>query len=363
MNKEKLYPFEPDYSVVPGETLREVIDSLGTSQRDLALRMGLTVQSVSRILKGDQPITHETANRLELVTGVPARFWNNLEALYREQLTKIEERQRLKKDVEWLKTIPLKELIERGQIERQDDQVSHVREVLRFYGVSSVEAWYEVWMTPDVAARRSTCFESLPGPTSAWLRIGELSARNIDCRPYDRAAFTEAQTAIRSLTRKAPEEFVPQMKELCARSGVALVLVPEMKKVPWNGATKWLTPFKAMILLNLRGKAEDRFWFSFFHEAGHVVHSHKTGLYIAGDQACADDPNRDAEIAADRFAEEFLIPRKYNERIRGIRSKVEVVAVADALDVSPAIVVGRYHYLTNNWNFYNDLVRTFRWNT
>jgi len=45
-----------------------------------------------------------------------------------------------------------------------------------------------------------------------------------------------------------------------------------MKKVPWHGVTKWLLPSKAMILLNLRGKMEDQFWFSFFHKAGHVLH-------------------------------------------------------------------------------------------
>ena len=53
-----------------------------------------------------------------------------------------------------------------------------------------------------------------------------------------------------------------------------------MKKVPWNGATKWLTPTKPMILLCLRGKGEDKFWFSFFHEAGHVLHDSKKDLLI-----------------------------------------------------------------------------------
>jgi HTH-type transcriptional regulator / antitoxin HigA len=71
--------------VLPGETLKEVMASLSMKQKELALRTGLTVQSVNRILKGDQPITYETANKLELATDVPAHFWNNLEIQYREQ--------------------------------------------------------------------------------------------------------------------------------------------------------------------------------------------------------------------------------------------------------------------------------------
>jgi addiction module HigA family antidote len=83
------YKFEPDYAVLPGETLKEVMDSLSISQKDLALQTGLAVKSINRILNGDQPITYETANKLELATNVPAHFWNNLDTNYRVQLAKI----------------------------------------------------------------------------------------------------------------------------------------------------------------------------------------------------------------------------------------------------------------------------------
>ena len=89
MKAKKMYSFEPDYAVAPGETLLEVMSSLEMTQKDLARRLDLTEQTLIRIFKGEQPISYATANRLELVTRVPARFWNNLEALYREQLAKL----------------------------------------------------------------------------------------------------------------------------------------------------------------------------------------------------------------------------------------------------------------------------------
>jgi addiction module HigA family antidote len=80
------YPYEPDYAVPPGLTLRETIDALGIDQSELAARADLSAEHVSQIIKGIAPITHDAAIRLERVTGVPARMWNNLEANYREQL-------------------------------------------------------------------------------------------------------------------------------------------------------------------------------------------------------------------------------------------------------------------------------------
>ena len=355
MRAKRKYEFEPDYAVPPGATLHEVMESLQMSQKELAQRTGLTEQTLTRIFKGDQPISYETANRLELVTGVPARMWNNLEAQYREQLAKQEERQRLEADKAWLKTIPIKELIERGHVEPDDDKVNLVRKVLAFFGVCSVQAWQEIWTAPAVAARRSGCFESRQGDAAAWIRQGELQAQQIECAPFDKTRFSAALEEIRTLTREESVVFEPRMKQLCANAGVAVALVREMKKAPWNGATKWLTPNKAMILLSLRGKGEDKFWFSFFHEAGHVLKDKKKRLFIN------DESNGDIEKKADAFAAETLIPAKHDARISSCRSKQEIILLADELRISPGIVAGRYQFLTGQWQMFKDLIRKLEW--
>jgi HTH-type transcriptional regulator/antitoxin HigA len=356
MKHNKKYGFAPDYAVPPGKTLQEVMVSLGMSQREMAMRTGLTVQTLIRIFKGDQPISYETANRLELVTGVPARFWNNLELQYQEQLTRLEESRRLQSDLDWLETIPLKELTERKYLKPGQEKTELIREALAFYGVGSVSAWHELWDEPAIAARRSQCFESQPGPASAWIRQGELQARETECKPFDRGRLQQALQTIRKLTREEPGIFEPETKKLCAEAGVALSLVREMKKAPWNGATKWLSSQKVMILICLRGKSEDKFWFSFFHEAGHVLHDRTKDLLI--NDGSNDDPR---EERANRFAAEFLIPSRYNEEIRACRSRNEIVRLADQLGISPGIVAGRYQYLTKKWHIYKGLIRTFQW--
>ncbi len=355
MKALKTYPFEPDYAVSPGETLREVMESLGMTQAELATRTGLTVQTLNRIFNGIQPITYETANKLELVTGVSARMWNNLEAQYREQLTTLEERENLKADCAWLKTIPTKELIERGLLTDEPDAVALLRSALAFYQVSSVEAWHAIWGEPKVAARRSPCFETRIGPASAWIRQGELKAQAIQCQPYDRERFQEVLPIIRGLTRETPKVFEPEMKRLCASAGVAVALVREMKKVPWNGATKWLGAHKAMILLCLRGKGEDRFWFSFFHEASHILNDNKK-LFI--NDGTEDDF---CERRANLFAANTLIPSQYNDRICACTTDREIVDLANELGIAPGIVAGRHQHLTQKWSHFKNLIRQLQW--
>jgi plasmid maintenance system antidote protein VapI len=334
------------------------MEALSMTQQEMAERTGLTVQTLNRIFKGEQPITYETANKLEYVTGYPASFWNKLEAQYREQLVKVEEARKMKSNLEWLKTVPVAELKERGALQDTNDKVVLFREALGFYGVSSVESYWNLWREPKAVARRSVAFDSAPGPTSAWLRLGQIEARSIDCAPYDKKQFAINVKAIRELTTSSPKEFVPEMRRLCAKAGVALALVPQFKKAPWSGAAEWLSPRKAMILLCLRGKSEGKFWFSFFHEASHILHGKKEAFLDAEKSDYADDP---AEKKADDFAAETLIPLCHNTRIAAIQSEFEVLGIAKELRLSPGVVVGRYQHLTQKWHLYNDFKSSFNW--
>lgn len=117
-----------------------------------------------------------------------------------------------------------------------------------------------------------------------------------------------------------------------------------------------MTAHKAMILLRLRGKGEDKFWFSFFHEAGHVLNDSKKNLLI--NDGTQKDPR---EKKANDFASEYLIPSKYNDPIRRIHSHSEVIHLADQLEIAPGIVAGRYQHLTKNWSYFKGLIRTLTW--
>lgn len=353
------YPFEPDYAVPPGATLQETIDTLGMDQKELAIRTGLTPKTINLIVKGHAPITSDTAVLLERVTGLPARMWNNLESNYREQLAKIDDRQRLEADLDWLKTIPTRELIKRRLIEEQPDKPSLLQAVLRYFGVSNSEAWNNLWLRPATAFRKSRCFETKPGPTATWLRLGELEAQKISTKPYNRNAFKAALEEIRKLTVEPPKVFQPRMIKLCADVGVALVFVPEIKGCTASGVARWLTPTKALIQLSLRHKTDDHMWFTFFHEAGHVLNDPKKEVFI--DNGEQDDKR---EEQANRFAANYLIPRSRAAELPDLQTGKAVITFADSVGIAPGIVVGRLQREGFvEYSYFNDLKKRFSWKT
>ena len=335
--RRQRYSFEPDYAVAPGETLSETLGSLGMSQRDLAVRTGLSTKTINEIVKGKAPITPDTSVLLERVTGVPSRMWNNLEANFREQLAKIADRQRLEEDLDWLKSIPTNELIKLGAVEKQRDKVSLLHATLSFFAVASSASWRELWMKPEASFRKSATFEAQPGAVATWLRLGELKAQEVETAPYDRVEFKEALDEIRELTTKGPEVFEPEMKKLAASAGVAVVFVREIKKCPTSGVARWLKAEKALIQLSLRHKSDDHFWFSFFHEAGHILNDSKKEVYIDD----GDDDEEEREEKANRFAANFLIPPSDASQLPCLKSKAAVERFADLIGIAPGIVVGR----------------------
>jgi addiction module HigA family antidote len=354
---KKLYPYEPDYAVPPGYTLEDTIEFQGLTQAELAERTGLSAKTVNRIIQGIDPITQETALKLEQVTGISARTWNLLEADYREQLERLAFRKRLAPYVGWLKELPVKELVARGVLPDVLDKLVLLEYAVKFFGVNSPDEWRKVWTSPAAAYRKSPAFQAHPGAMASWLRLGELEARKVQCKPFDRERLKQALARIRTLTVEPPPTFIPRMVEECREAGVAVVLTRELKGAPVSGAARWLTSQKALIQLSLRGKCNDRFWFTFFHEAGHLLQHGKKEVFIDDEQSDAEP-----EKAADRFASQTLIPRDREARLRTLRRREEIVAFAAEVGVAPGIVLGRLQREgLLPYNRFNDLKVPLAW--
>ncbi|MBW4486504.1 MAG: helix-turn-helix domain-containing protein [Trichocoleus desertorum ATA4-8-CV12] len=361
MSKAVQNRYTPDYVSPPGETLLEILEEQGMTQAELSERTGRPRKTINEIIKGKAALTPETAIQLERVLGIPAQFWNKREQQYREALAKKEEQERLKSKVEWLRQIPLQEMITRGWIDSNKDNIAQLEIVLTFFGVASPEQWQEFWSTRTVEFRKSAAFESDPGALSAWLRKGELEAQKINCASYQADQFRQALHQIRNLTIEPPELFQPIMVQLCSEAGVALVFVPQLPKTRASGATRWLTPDKALIQLSLRYKSDDHLWFSFFHEAGHILLHGKKEIFLELNNKAG---KLDKEEEANRFAADFLVPPAELKRFveLGQRSKLAIQKFASEIGITPGIVVGRLqHEGILPQNYCNDLKKWFEW--
>lgn len=354
--------YTPDFVSPPGETLAEKLEEFGMTQAELAARTGRPKKTINEIIKGKAPITPETALQFERVLGIPARFWNNREQQYRQYLTRLRERERLAGYAEWTRQFSVKAMAERGVIAGYDDPVDLVASLLNFFGLASPEQWNAVWDRFEVAFRKTSAYESGQGDLAAWLRMGELQAQDIECIPYSPERFRKALNRIRPLTATLPEVFQPEVVRLCAEAGVAVTFVPQLPKSRVSGATHWLTPEKALIELSLRYKTNDQLWFTFFHEAGHILLHGKRGVFLENDGQ-ADE--RDDE--ADAFAANILIPNDayaafLDSAPAGCISKESIREFADRLGIAPGIVVGRLQHDKHlPYTHCNDLKQRLGW--
>ncbi len=336
------HSFGPTYAVPPGETIGDLLEEHGMTQTELAKRLGVTLKHVNQVVNGGASISAELALGLEKVFRVPASFWLNRESLYQADLARQSETKELESHIAWAKGFPVSELKKRGWLPADATGVELVQALLGFLGVASPRLWQD----PAVVYRKSQRYKSDPFALAAWLRVGELKAGGIDCRPYNGDRFMAALQEARHLTLLNPKEWQPQLTGLLADGGVAFVIADTFQGARAHGATRWLAPNKALIQLSLRYHWEDIFWFSFFHEAAHVALHRKKGIFVDG--LALADPSGDGEAKrledeANRFAARLLIPDKYESRLRQLQVP-DIPAFADELGIAPAIVVGRLQY-------------------
>lgn len=351
--------FMPDWISPPGETIEDILEERGWSKAELAERTGFTPKHVNELIKGRAPISPDAAERLSLVLGSTAEFWLMREAQYQAALSRRRIDGEAEVDADWLEELPVSWMRKHAWIKAYSHRGAQVLELFRFFEVWSVSAWRSKYEQPLAAFRASSKFEKKVGAIAAWLKKAESEATLRECEPFDKDGFKAALRDLRALTCEPdPSVFVPRMIESCAAHGVAVVFVPAPPGCPASGATRWLTPDKAMLVLSLRHRTNDHLWFTFFHEAAHILLHGKKLLFIEN----INGLDEDHEDEANRFARDLLIPREHASRLPMLKSQAQVVAFAKEVGIAPGIVVGRLHKDgLLRWDRMNELKVKYEW--
>lgn len=331
--------YQPTELIPPGDTLVEWLDREEMSQVEFAKRTQLTPKHITQVVKGKVGISPEVALAFERVTSIPARFWTQLDANYQAAKHRQIEESLLRERLDLVDQFPLRELERRGCLEKTASKVDKLRSLLRFFGVANPDALEEVWLQPAMY-RRSRAFQSDAGALATWLRLAELDAARIKTARYDPEAVRAALDRMRALSRLPGVEWLDPLKDLCASLGIALVIVRELPKCRINGATRWISPDKAMIALSLRHRRNDIFWFTLFHELCHLLRHSKKKTFVDGTGTI----DIELEGEADSFAARVLIPPHAAVRLREITKLSQVEEFAKEVGVAEGIVVGRMQH-------------------
>jgi len=324
--------------------------SYGWTQRDLARRTGLTPKTISEICNGKAPITPTTALTFEKAFQRPAHLWLNLQRQFDQVEARRREQAKASGWDEWVRHFPLKEMrqlrfsLPEG---RSDADV-----LLGFFGVTSPESWSSVWRASAPQYRQTRTMKAREEAIAAWVRETELIARGLELAEFDASRLRAAINPLREFTTQRIEDALDPLQELCAKLGVAFVLVPALRNTGISGCARWLTESKALIGLTIRYKTDDQFWFTFFHEVGHLL-LHRSKRPFVVDNAEDDlsdrviDPEmQQIEAEANRFSADTLIPPALlGAFVRGGEFTNETIhEFSEKVGVGPGIVVGRLQH-------------------
>ena len=316
----------------PGATIREQLKDRGMSQKEFAARMDLSEKHISKLINGEVQLTPEVAVRLETVLGVPAKFWNNLEAIYREKLLKIEAENFMDEDEALAQQFPYSEMAKYGWIQGTRDPKEKVVYLRQYFGVVRLALLGNEQIT-KIACRRLAITEKADLALMAWAQEARILAREIQTAPIDIKGLIAVIPQIRKMTVMEPEEFCPKVKKILADCGIALVFLPHLKGSFLQGAS-FLDGNKIVVGLTARGKDADKFWFSLFHELAHIVLGHigKINGTTDQDEKDADNWSGNTLINSTDFAV-FKNGRDYSEK--------SVLVFAREQEIAPGIVVER----------------------
>ena len=342
----------------PGETIRDVLHERSIGTTEFAGMIDVTAAALEALLHGSEPISIDVARRLSKAVGGTPQFWVTRDCQYRDDLERVEINR-------WMDELPTDEMAGLGWIQPSSDWAGRASACLQFFGVKDVASWKETYgKLQTTRFRASASATASPGAVLSWLRQGEKQAVAQEVALWDPEAFRKFLPEVRRLSRRRdPRIFLPQLTNLCAANGVALVVLRAPRDCPVSGVARFITPDKASIVLSVRYRSNDHLWFTFFHEAGHLLLHSPAEIYVDELSIGGEASLNREEKEANEFASEFLLPKDLYKDLpnRRLFSR-DVISLARKASIAPGVVVGQLqHAGILGYQNLNGLKRRYKW--
>lgn len=353
--------FEPNWTNPPGATVLDLLQERQVPIKELALRAHRNIQNVSRLIYGVEPLTADWAECLSDLLGASPGFWLRREEMYRADLRRLCESTEVPPE-KWMSEVPLKDLVRFGWIEQGVTAKETALNACAFFGVTTSSSFEQKYkrLYRASAYRASSAYATRPTAVAAWLRQGEIEASTVECAPWSHNKLAHSLDLIRSLTLESdPSVFLPELRSILSSCGVAMVVARTPEGCRASGATRFLNSEQALMQLSFRYLADDQFWFTVFHEIGHLLLHANTELFLEG----LEDGNNIAEREADEFALQTLFSEVGVQALDTVELSLRgIKRLARKAGVSDGIVVGQ---LQNRkripYRHFNNLKARYAW--
>ncbi len=337
--------YYPEEVLHPAITLNEKLGEMGMSRKEFALRTGKPEKTIAALMKGESSITTEMAILFENVTKIPAHFWINKQSRFNEYKARLKRKLAVEEAEEWTKGFPYAEMAKLQWVPATRKIREKTINLFAYFGISSHEAWKKLYIESElkIAAYTSLKHTHDPKAISAWLRKGELQLEEFNPPDYNKKKLKDNLPKIKKIMASYPKSFFGDLSLLCHEAGLMVFYTPKLNKAPISGSTRWIrnTP---VIQLTARYKQNDRFWFTFFHEIGHILLHGKKYISLEGIDFSDADPQKEQE--ANEFAEEWTFSMKEEKELLSEETLTESVIFyyAKKFQTHPAMIIGRLQH-------------------
>lgn len=320
-------------AVPPGETIREQLENRQMSQKEFSTRMGMSTKHINQLINGKTKLEPSVALLLESVLGIPASFWNNLEAIYQEQLARVKAENEMEKELELVSLFPYSKMANNGWVFKTKSRKEKLINLRSYFEVGKLSALDDLCI-PGIAYRKVGESSKSDYALAAWTQKAKLVARGIEASSINIKKLERKLSEIRAFTLMDPNEFYPKLREILLDCGIVLVVLPHIGGSFLHGAS--FVDGKHIVLgLTVRGKDADKFWFSLFHEICHIVDGHIYNLSPATseeEEKKADEFSKDTLINTEDF-QDFILSSNF--------TKSEIIKFSQKVGIHPGIVLGR----------------------
>ena len=330
-----------DLIIHPGETIADVLKERELTQAELAARTGVSTAYVCNVIAGKKDISSNFAMALEYALGVPKSFWLNLQANYEAERLEADKgdtvtdeersvREMLKDIVEYLRQ---KEMIPAH--ERKDDSILSLRKALQISNIANLNQ-----MVPAGALRLPANEEINPYVLGAWTRLCQIAGSEAAITTkFDKRSIGRLANEIKGVMCGKAADAQQELKAVMGKYGIDFSVMRSFKGAPAQGYISQKKNRIYQVVLTERRDFPAGFWFSLFHEIGHIANGDigKNVKFIDS----GSDSGR--EQAADAFADNMLLnPESYKQFVKtGDFSAEAIKTYARSQNVRPYIVIER----------------------
>lgn len=336
---------EPNWASPPGATIARVMKAREIDPSEFADAVGLKAHEFDELLHGKLRLSERLAEALAEQLGSTARFWLARDKDYLKELARLGAADVTAVE-QWAQSMPVASMKRFGWL-AVDSRTKLARNtaLLNFFDCKSIQDWGQRYSAGvgAVAFRTSLTFASDGMATLVWLRAGEAQLASLPNARFDRDEFERILPSLKRLSAfKRPATILQRLREACAVVGVSITTARAPEGCRASGASWFDANGRPVIHLSFRHLSEDHFWFTFFHEAAHIILHGQTHIDSDGVEVMGEDTEKQ-EDEANAYAQEILLPDDIRQDLlsRQVLSAKAIVQAAKVAKVTAGVIVGQ----------------------